>query len=556
MLDSNYPNYEENKIAVKEQFEVKLKDHLDRGLDLVFVGYILPGLVLENQEIANDIFFNYSVFTENVKIKNTNFQKKCVFTYAKFVMGCSFNKCTFYDCKFENVIFMTKNRVSSTNGIETVWKGPRVSFSSSKFNDNANFRSIKTFSVDVFFNTCEFNKKVDFGYSNFTNIDFEKAIFLSEVNFFNSQITNGKFNDTTFRGQLHMNSINATDLSFGQSQFGGLFLNMNTIGHCSFWNSEFSDKIELEKTSFKYIDFRQCIFRKRSYFKTVQFQESDFTFAEFDDAVYFLNCSYEGKMRFNFVKFEKPEQIYFQEADLTYVSFLNTDITRINFGDKVRFGGKDGNTIFEETALIQSIKNNETQESSMNMRNVLSVYRNLRENYEYRLRYDEAGSFFVKEMELKRKYKETVQDDSVKIVKKNWISRNVFSLLRIYKTVANYGESYRRPIVVGLLVSSCSMLIWLTQSNPFLEPNFDSQLDQLSLISKSSNFIGFDQIQNVTQWISATERTTIDFFLFIPGNENIKIGLIDTIIKLLSSSLVLIPLGIALRRKLERRFRH
>jgi uncharacterized protein YeeX (DUF496 family) len=37
---------------------------------------------------------------------------------------------------------------------------------------------------------------------------------------------------------------------------------------------------------------------------------------------------------------------------------------------------------------------------------VLSVYRNLRENYEFRLRYDDAGKFFIKEMELKRKYRE------------------------------------------------------------------------------------------------------------------------------------------------------
>lgn len=34
---------------------------------------------------------------------------------------------------------------------------------------------------------------------------------------------------------------------------------------------------------------------------------------------------------------------------------------------------------------------------------VMAVYRNLRENFEYRMRYDEAGEFFVREMELKRK---------------------------------------------------------------------------------------------------------------------------------------------------------
>ncbi|MPZ07308.1 MAG: hypothetical protein GEU26_12985 [Nitrososphaeraceae archaeon] len=35
---------------------------------------------------------------------------------------------------------------------------------------------------------------------------------------------------------------------------------------------------------------------------------------------------------------------------------------------------------------------------------VVAVYRNLRENYEYRLRYRESGQFFVREMELQRIY--------------------------------------------------------------------------------------------------------------------------------------------------------
>jgi uncharacterized protein YeeX (DUF496 family) len=34
---------------------------------------------------------------------------------------------------------------------------------------------------------------------------------------------------------------------------------------------------------------------------------------------------------------------------------------------------------------------------------IKAIYRNVRENYEYRLRYDEAGDFFIREIELKRK---------------------------------------------------------------------------------------------------------------------------------------------------------
>ena len=49
----------------------------------------------------------------------------------------------------------------------------------------------------------------------------------------------------------------------------------------------------------------------------------------------------------------------------------------------------------------------------------MAVYRNLRENYEFRLRYDEAGKFFMKEMELKRRYREILSHDGSSITKRN-----------------------------------------------------------------------------------------------------------------------------------------
>ena len=48
----------------------------------------------------------------------------------------------------------------------------------------------------------------------------------------------------------------------------------------------------------------------------------------------------------------------------------------------------------------------------------LKTYRNLRENCEFRLRYDEAGKFFIREMELKRKYREVLSpNDSIMVNK-------------------------------------------------------------------------------------------------------------------------------------------
>lgn len=53
----------------------------------------------------------------------------------------------------------------------------------------------------------------------------------------------------------------------------------------------------------------------------------------------------------------------------------------------------------------------EEPERDVSLELVLSVYRNLRENYEFRLRYDDAGKFFIREMELKRKYREIKREN-------------------------------------------------------------------------------------------------------------------------------------------------
>jgi hypothetical protein len=87
----------------------------------------------------------------------------------------------------------------------------------------------------------------------------------------------------------------------------------------------------------------------------------------------------------------------------------------------------------------------------ISLERVTAVYRNLRENYEYRLRYDEAGKFFTKEMELKRKPREIPSNDgrSVVIKPNGWVRRNL-SLTGLCKHFSNYGESIVKPTLIGV----------------------------------------------------------------------------------------------------------
>jgi hypothetical protein len=70
----------------------------------------------------------------------------------------------------------------------------------------------------------------------------------------------------------------------------------------------------------------------------------------------------------------------------------------------------------------------------------MAVYRNLRENYEYKLRYDEEGKFLIREMELKRNYRVVSLASGEHIIKKKSWLRHFFSLTGLHYHISSYGE--------------------------------------------------------------------------------------------------------------------
>jgi hypothetical protein len=137
---------------------------------------------------------------------------------------------------------------------------------------------------------------------------------------------------------------------------------------------------------------------------------------------------------------------------------------------------KDEEVTVEQEEQIEEAEQDEEKDGDtikdFNLGSIKAVYRNLRENYEYRMRYDEAGQFFIREMELKRKYREAVssKDDGfkIKVKQNNWFRRNLFSLTGWYYHLSRYGESIWRPTLAGLVIVFLSTLFWLTQNNPTL----------------------------------------------------------------------------------------
>src|SRR5215216_1447120 len=96
-----------------------------------------------------------------------------------------------------------------------------------------------------------------------------------------------------------------------------------------------------------------------------------------------------------------------------------------------------------------------------------------------------------------------------------------------------------------------STVLWLTQSDPTLQPSLSQNNPSSSNIS---NFTGTDYFTDSSHLLKAFERSVADFIPLLSLPSNIKVGVIDYIIKIVGGALTFGLLIIALRRKFERKY--
>ena len=173
------------------------------------------------------------------------------------------------------------------------------------------------------------------------------------------------------------------------------------------------------------------------------------------------------------------------------------------------------------------------------------------------MRYDEAGEFFIREMELKRMYKEIPSKEganSLVIKQNNWLKRNLFSLTGLYYHLSRYGEDLLRPTVAGSILYHFQFcFLQHNQSQPRTNSFFQQFL--LILQIKSQLFL-FKNVTNPEHWLKSFERSIADFIPLLPLGGDIKVGIIDYVIKIVGGAVTFGLIAIALRRRFERRYRH
>ena len=370
--------------------------------------------------------------------------------------------------------------------------------------------------------------------------DFTKAVHFSKAKLQQIEFSGGaSFDLAEFSGDAEFRSAEFSGLAdFREAEFSGLayFTSAKFSNIADFTSAKFSESAYFGSAEFS---------EKADFYSTQFCGEAEFSSAKFSGEAEFSTSTFKAKAYFNYVLFEDGKKILFGELeDLSQFSFMNTDITRVRFSDRARWGKQDKFKVLEEKMLEDFLFKRSPQQVSLG--SVMAVYRNLRENYEFRLRYDEAGKFFIKEMELKRRFREKKNSSgdgssNYDVVQNCWLRRNFFSLTGLYYHLSRYGEDLLRPTLAGITIVFLSTLFWVAQANPVHEPSL-------------SHIVGFSQVGNHTQWYKSFERSLADLIPFLPSGNNVQIGLLDYAIKIAGGVLTFGLLAIALRRKFERKY--
>ena len=568
-----------HKDEIREIFEKKFLEAKRTRTPLWCMGWHIPHVQMHG-ELNIPVYFKNTVFTEGMNFHGVDF-KVADFTNVVFEDHVTFNATKFFEnTSFQNTTFQAQADFSGTTFHKTAEFRNAVfeneaDFNSSDFQQDANFGRINDF-LDInstvsfngmtHFSNCHFNKvtfegsdfkglvffdgtifhyNAEFGGSTFHNVanfyrteffketrfsDFKKSPRISHCKFeemtdFSSnfeegfEIENCKFNESVFFDAKVMGIAKFTgnrissDVYFNTTIFEKEF---DIVGNHFFGSSDFS------KCIFDKVDFSHNIFEKNSRWSNIIFHKAvNFSNTQFRDTVLFSETKFSDKAEFHSVIFKNPQNILFDKINLENISFLNSDITRVRFGDNVIWG--------EEYKIFDERNIDKLEEISIE--GIASEYRNLRENYEFRLRYEEAGKFFVREMELKRNYSEIFTDNSRTSKQKNWFNRN-FSFAGAYFHLSKYGESYQRPLgLLILLIILPTFYFWLNEIT-----NLESEEWNKILPSLESSFTR--TLSVVSPFFNLQENTIIDYIL--------RILLIP----------ILGMMFISLRRKLERRFRH
>lgn len=400
--------------------------------------------------------------------------------------------------------------------------------------------------VIVYFTDAKFHGKIDFTNIHFNKpISFTDAIFYETANFTKSTFSaTSQFINTTFNGIV--NSFQFTEFE-KRTEFSYAKINNAIFSHAKFNESVFYNSTFYNKSSFVNSQFKdKCTFTESTFY------ESDFSESVFSKTVSFEEANFYKHAVFNNI--ECGEQIQFN-GNVSNVSFLGVNIKKIKFGNQITWKKivDTGNwtkiksylnwtrnnefKIYDEIDLETRLNNwwklEKNKETKLSLESIKNVYRDLRENFDLNLRYETSGEFHVREMELTRRYREKHRDGKITTVKRHVIWQHL-SAYWAYNLLAQYGQSLHRPMYFAMTIILVATLYFSSNEiQGLIAAKLDYSLANILLKSFTRSIAGIIPFD-----ILGTGITDVDKVLRV----------------------MLLPVSasffIALKRRLERKFRH
>ena len=378
-----------------------------------------------------------------------------------------------------------------------------------------NFAGVQLDEVD--FSGNEIDHDVDFRNSKINgDVYFDHANISGIIDFRHSEIM-GNFDCTELRSlMVHSPKIIHGDVSFelanleftlnlGDARILGSvnLYGLNCGEICNLSNTKIYNDLDISSASINlYAPFIDMEVKGKSEFRNTQFKAGAiFNGAKFGDNVDFSEAQFYEYVKFDKTNFNENVNFYltsflstgffrdinefnaeFEMARLKNIAFRNCDLSKTRFK----------HVIFENCELSASKWKDEIPEyydykkGELNALVVADTYRRIRQCLQKEGAFNEAGEFYIKEMNMKR----------ASFKKKN---KGLWALYSLLLVTSNYGESLKRIIFSFIAIISIFTGIY------YLKFNFELS-NALSFSAINSIALIYNQPANGLEWVIFAER--------------------------------------------------
>ena len=539
--------YKEKPEEVKEEFLKWLKNReASSTKEIVAVGFNLPNIDLSEHKFRKPVIFALTKFKGKSTFSHVEFEY-ADFSYAEF------ENILFHDVKFKKAYFIG-TEFKTAYFVSTKFKEARFFFTTfgetefwlTEF-ENVNFLETEFKGLSIF-KYVEF-KEVDFRYAKFRETCFYRVRFRGRACFdyayvdglliFYELFLSCMFNTCRTNSYVSLRNIKFGDKA--KIVIDGCF-----IDRFSFINTDlFPNRIMIKNPKYSFEGDEILLVDKLLFLAKIKYRKYGKLFKEYLEQRKLI-VKFKGlrknlqQLKIMWIKF----RIILRRAgkiplnELIYAKNLTNECRKLRNEFFKDSRTKRVSSFFdlkpEEEEYILRKMDELVRDSELTVDNVLRVYRDLRDHFDYMLRYGDSGKLFVGEMRLR----ESMAD---------WREKIFF---KIYDLLAVYGENAWRPVIVSVVtILLFSLLLnwdYVDPVNviwhcieavfhgdwPALQKAFASLTSALAHLKLRESLLTFFQLRDIEEcgWFSLIER-----LIAIP----------------IFGSLV-----IALRRKLERRIRH